>query len=136
MGQALPAGARGLLLFQGSCAFDPLGSYFKLFFILASAIVIVLTMRSRDFGERKMGEFYGLLVAVVAGMFLMSISTNMLMLYLSLELVSYVSYVLVGYVKEDKRATRGGAEVRPLRLRLLRRDGLRPLDPLRPDRAN
>lgn len=105
MGATLPAGARGLLLFRGACAFDPLGSYFKLFFILVSAIVIVLTMRSRDFGERKMGEFYGLLLATVAGMFLMSVSTNMLMLYLSLELVSYVSYVLVGYVKEDRRAT-------------------------------
>jgi NADH-quinone oxidoreductase subunit N len=105
MGQALPQGVRGLLLFQGACAFDPLGSYFKLFFIVVAAIVIVLTMRSRDFGERKMGEFYGLLIAVVAGMFLMAVSTNMLMLYLSLELVSYVSYVLVGYVKEDRRAS-------------------------------
>ncbi len=108
MGQALPDGARGLLLFQGASAFDPLGSYFKLVFLVATLVVVVLTMRSRDYGVRKMGEFYALLIAAVAGLFLMAGATHLLMLYLSLEFVSYISYVLVGYVKEDKRASEAG----------------------------
>lgn len=105
MNNPLPAGTRGLLLFRGAVAFDPLASYFKLFFIVATILTIVLTMRSRDYGVRKMGEFYSLLTAVVAGLFLMADSTHLLMLYLSLETVSYLSYVLVGYAKEDRRAS-------------------------------
>jgi len=108
MGDPLPGGARGLLLFRGACAFDPLGSFFKLFFVVAAVLVILLVMFSRDFGSRRMGEFYALLIAVVGGLFLMAVSTHLLMLYLSLELVSYVSYVLVGYVKEDRRASEAG----------------------------
>jgi len=108
MGYAIPTGARGLLLFGGACAFDPLGSFFKLLFLVATILVLLLVMRSRDYGARRMGEFYALLIAVVAGLFLMSISTHILMMYLSLELVSYVSYVLVGYVKEDRRASEAG----------------------------
>jgi NADH-quinone oxidoreductase subunit N len=108
MGASLPDGARGLLLYGGASAFDPLGSYFKLIFLVATIVVVLLTMRSRDYGTRKMGEFYALLIAVVAGLFLMAGSTHLLMLYLSLEFVSYISYVLVGYVKEDRRASEAG----------------------------
>ncbi len=108
MGYPIPSGAKGLLLFGGACAFDPLASFFKLLFIVATILVILLILRSRDYGARKMGEFYALLMAVVAGLFLMASSTHILMLYLSLELVSYVSYVLVGYVKEDRRASEAG----------------------------
>ncbi len=108
MGVALPEGARGLLLFQGAVAFDPLGSFFKLLFLVATLLVVVIVLRSRDYGLRRMGEFYALLLVVVTGMFLMAISTNLLMMYLSLEMVSYVSYVLVGYVKEDRRASEAG----------------------------
>ncbi|MBM3288116.1 MAG: NADH-quinone oxidoreductase subunit N [Candidatus Eisenbacteria bacterium] len=105
MGGSLPGDAKGLLLFRGAAAFDPLGSYFKLLFLVATIFVVVLAMRSRDFGRRRMGEFYALLLAVAAGLFLMAGSAHLLMLYLSLEFVSYLSYVLVGYVKEDRRAS-------------------------------
>jgi NADH-quinone oxidoreductase subunit N len=108
MGYHLPGDVRGILLFGGAVAFDPLGSYFKLLFLVATLVVLVLVLRSRDYGTRKMGEFYALLVATVCGLFLMATSTHILMLYLSLELVSYVSYVLVGYVKEDRRASEAG----------------------------
>ncbi len=108
MGSALPAGAKGLLLFGGATAFDPLGSYFKLIFLVAAFVVVFLTMHSRDYGTRKMGEFYSLLIAVVAGLFLMAGASHLLMLYLSLEFVSYISYILVGYVKEERRASEAG----------------------------
>lgn len=108
MGGAVPQGAKGLLLFGGAVAFDPLGNFFKLLFLVATLLVVFLVLRSRDYGSRRMGEFYALLLVVVAGLFLMAISTNLLMMYLALEMVSYVSYVLVGYVKEDRRASEAG----------------------------
>lgn len=105
IGWGLPGRVDGLLLFRGAVAFDPFANYFKLLFIVVTVIVIILAIKSRDYGVRRMGEFYALLLVVAAGLCMMASSTHMLMLYLSLEMVSYVSYVLVGYVKEDKRAS-------------------------------
>jgi NADH-quinone oxidoreductase subunit N len=108
MGWQLPPGFNGLLLFRGAVAFDPLAIFFKILFIVATALVIVMVIRSRDYGTRRMGEFHALLIVVVAGLCLMANSMHLLMLYLALETVSYVSYVLVGYTKEDRRAAEAG----------------------------
>ncbi len=108
MGWSLPGGGPGLLLFRGTFAFDPFASFFKILFAVATILVILLTISSRDYGKRRMGEFYALLIGVAAGLFLMAGSTHLLMLYLSLEFVSYISYILVGYVKEDRRASEAG----------------------------
>ncbi len=48
-----------------------------------------------------MGEYYFLLVALTLGMMLMAGATNLLMIYLAVELSSLTSYVLSGYTKES-----------------------------------
>lgn len=95
----------GLLLFQGMMAADPLASFFKLVCLTAAFLAVLLTLRYDQFAGRKMGEFHALLLGTALGMCFMSASTHFLMFYLSLELVSYLSYPLVGYVKDDQRAS-------------------------------
>ena len=50
-----------------------------------------------------MGEYYFILLASVFGGMLMASSTHFLMLFLSLEILSVCSYILVGYVRNDRR---------------------------------
>ncbi|GAB3949424.1 NADH-quinone oxidoreductase subunit N [Spirosoma harenae] len=52
-------------------------------------------------------EWYSLLVAMTLGLFLMTISVNLLSIYLSIELVSICSYLLTALVA-DKKASEGG----------------------------
>ncbi|HUI64427.1 MAG TPA: NADH-quinone oxidoreductase subunit N, partial [Bacteroidota bacterium] len=49
---------------------------------------------------RHLGEYYAILCAAVLGMMLMAGATNLLMMYLSLELSSLSSYLLTGYTRE------------------------------------
>ncbi len=60
-------------------------------------------MQSRESEQqRAFGEFFTLLVLTVAlGMNLMAMSHNLLMIYLSLELVSVISFVLAGFKISD-----------------------------------
>jgi len=51
----------------------------------------------------KYGVFYGLLLAIVLGMFLMASSLDLLMLYLAVEMVSLLSYAVAGYKPGDRR---------------------------------
>jgi NADH-quinone oxidoreductase subunit N len=46
-------------------------------------------------------------MAIVVGMFLMASATDLLMVYLAIELVSMVSYALAGFRKGDRKASEG-----------------------------
>ena len=66
----------------------------------------------------------------------MAAATDLLMAFLSLELVSIMSYVLAGFRRRARAVGRGRAEVRHLRRRRLGRDALRHVAALRPRRLH
>ncbi|MBI4605516.1 MAG: NADH-quinone oxidoreductase subunit N, partial [Planctomycetes bacterium] len=90
-------------LFLGMVATDPFASFFKAFFLLGAVPVIVLSFLSKQLDGRRMGEYYSILLSSVFGGMLMASSTHFLMLFLSLEILSVSSYVLVGYIRSDRK---------------------------------
>jgi len=94
-------------LFNGMLANDAFASFFKWLFLGAGALTVLVASQGKDFPPARIGEFYALLVAIVLGMFMMASATDLLMIYLSVELVSMVSYVLAGYRKGDRKAAEG-----------------------------
>jgi len=90
-------------LFLGMTATDPFASFFKTFFLIGSIPVILLSYISKQLEGRRMGEYYCILLASVFGGMLMASSTHFLMLFLSLEILSVCSYILVGYIRNDRR---------------------------------
>ncbi len=94
-------------LFNGMIANDAFACFFKWLFLGAAGLTVVIAAQGKDFAPERIGEFYALLMAVVLGMFLMASATDLLMIYLAIELVSMVSYVLAGYRKGDRKAAEG-----------------------------
>jgi NADH-quinone oxidoreductase subunit N len=90
-------------LFLGMVAIDPFASFFKNFFLLGSIPVILLTFISKKFEGLRMGEYYFILLSSLFGGMLMASSTHFLMMFLSLEILSVCSYILVGYFRTDRR---------------------------------
>ncbi|MBD3334289.1 MAG: NADH-quinone oxidoreductase subunit NuoN [Candidatus Eisenbacteria bacterium] len=93
------AGEPGVRLFFGMVAADPIATFFKLVFLAAVAVTILMTLRDSELTDRRLGEYYSLLLLLTMGLFFMASSTNLLMFYIALEVASYLSYVLVGFVK-------------------------------------
>ncbi len=83
-------------------AIDAFSSFFKVIILTSSTLVVFFSMQSDELntGKRPIGEYYALLIALTLGMFLMTGASNLLMMYLSLELTSISSYILAGYMKE------------------------------------
>jgi NADH-quinone oxidoreductase subunit N len=94
-------------LFNGMLANDGFASFFKWLFLGAAALTVLITAQGKDFPPHRVGEFYALLMAIVLGMFMMASATDLLMMYLAIELVSMVSYVLAGFKKGDRKAAEG-----------------------------
>lgn len=105
-----------LLLFQGNepkllfgtmSAVDPFSKFFKLFVLLTGAVIILFSFTSKELHDEKahFGEYFSLISALTLGMFLMAGAANLLMIYISIELVSISSYILAGYTKGIKRSS-------------------------------
>ena len=90
-------------LFAGMLSLDPFGLFFKLLVIVTTLVVVVFGLQSSDI-DHKYAEFYSVFLTVVLGGFLMASATNLLMMYLALELVSLPSFILVGYQKYLRRS--------------------------------
>jgi NADH-quinone oxidoreductase subunit N len=95
-----PAGS----LYFEMIAMDPMAVFFKCFLILTSLLVLLATPGSKELPQRNLGEFYALLLGVTLAMLLLASSMDLLMLYLSLEMVSIGSYVMVGYLKNERQS--------------------------------
>src|ERR1041385_2637985 len=89
-------------IFFNMVAVDGFSIFFKSIILASSALIVVFSIQSKELnaGNRRLGEYYALLIALTLGMFLMTGATNLLMMYLSLELASISSYILAGYTKE------------------------------------
>ncbi|MCU0444119.1 MAG: NADH-quinone oxidoreductase subunit N [Microscillaceae bacterium] len=86
-------------LFLGMLQLSPAAIYFKFIFLLCIACTVLLAGRSRLFRRTKppYAEFLALLLAMGLGLHLLAMSVNLLMIYLSLEVVSLSSYILAAF---------------------------------------
>jgi NADH-quinone oxidoreductase subunit N len=91
-------------MFYGVLAIDQMAVFFKGFLILTSFLVLLATPGSKELSQRRLGEFYTLLLGVTLAMLILSASVDLMMLYLSLEMVSLGSYVMVGYLKNNRQS--------------------------------
>jgi NADH-quinone oxidoreductase subunit N len=84
---------------------DSFGAFFKSIVLLASIFVIFFSLSSDEIKRvfDRHGEYYTLIFGMILGMFFMISSVDLILVYLSLELVSLSSYVLAGFTKQSLR---------------------------------
>ena len=94
-------------IFFNMFAVDAFSIFFKLVIIASSLLVVLFSVESNELiGRRRpLGEYYALLMALTLGMSLMTGASNLLMMYLSLELTSVSSYILAGFIKESEESS-------------------------------
>lgn len=98
---------RSETVFYDMVAVDPFAVFFKLVLILAGIFVVFFSMKSLELENYKsrIGEYYMLLAGMMLGMLMMVGSTNLLLMFLALEITSISSYVLVGFTKKSLRSS-------------------------------
>ena len=89
----------------GMLIVDPFGNFFKLLIVFASVLVILFSVTSVEIKNSfdRHGEYYALIFGMILGMMFMASASDLIVIYISLELVSLSSYVLAGFTKQSLR---------------------------------
>ena len=102
------AGAQGAALFAGPLVFDGLTSLMRVI-ALASGVVLAL-FSWHEVPERQQADHQACLLIVVAGLSLTAAANDLITLFLSLELISIPSYILLYLPRDDEKAQEAAAK--------------------------
>ncbi len=97
-------GQSEIITFGGMIAKDSFSLYFNALVIIAAAFSIIISFDYIDKFGIKEGEYYLLILFSTVGMMLMGSSTDLLSIFISLEIMSIPIYVLVGFSRNNLRA--------------------------------
>lgn len=94
--------------FDGLYRADAFGTFAKALIYLAAAVSILIAPRFFATGQAVRAEYPVLILFASAGMGLMVSASDMLTLYVGLEMNSLASYVLASFMRQDGRSAEAG----------------------------
>jgi NADH-quinone oxidoreductase subunit N len=90
--------------FGGMYALDAYAVFFKVLFCLNLVITVLLSRKAMTPERSPFAEYYALLLLATSGMMLVASATDLIVLYLGLELMALSTYILVGITREHPRS--------------------------------
>ena len=89
---------------------DPMSLYFKVLILASALLTLFLSVEYGGPIEAHKGSYTALVLLACVGMMLLVSSTDLLMIFLSLELVSIASFILVGFERRIRRSSEGAVK--------------------------
>jgi NADH-quinone oxidoreductase subunit N len=93
--------SRGLM---NTMLVDHVAIYFFYLFLAATAISILMSVAYLETEHENHGEYYALMLLSVAGMMCMAAGYDIVLIFIGLELMAISTYVLVGFLRRDRRS--------------------------------
>ena len=91
-------------------ALDGLALFFKRFFLLATILVLVMSVEFADRIETGIAEFYALMLFALSGMLFAASANDFALLFVSLELITVTFYVLTSFQRARLTSLEAGVK--------------------------
>jgi NADH-quinone oxidoreductase subunit N len=98
---------RGATSFDGTVVADNFGLFITITLAVVGLVTIAVSGPSIERDNLPAGEYYCLTLFAIAGMMLMAVATDLLTIFLALEILSLSVYVLTGLRRDDANSTEG-----------------------------
>ena len=90
--------------FGGAVTLDGFSVFFNWIFLVAALIVAVMSYQYLEISGEHHGEYYGLILFAQCGMYFLATGTDLVVLFIGLELMALSFYVMVGFLRSDRRS--------------------------------
>jgi NADH-quinone oxidoreductase subunit N len=90
--------------FSGMLMADGFAAFFRVLVISVGILVVLASYRFLDREGAETGEYHALILFSVVGQCVMVAANELIMIFIGLEISSIASYVLAGFLRDDKRA--------------------------------
>ncbi len=97
-------GYQEITAFQGTLTVDGFSLFFNWIFLAAGLIVAIISYRYLEIEGEHQGEYYGLILLAQCGMFFLATGTDLITLFVGLELMALCFYVMVGFLRSNRRS--------------------------------
>jgi NADH-quinone oxidoreductase subunit N len=97
--QTLALAGSNASLFAGMFAVDGYSTFFKLLFYAAASLAILASMNYAGAEKLERGEYYALMMFSTSGMMLMASGTDLISIFLGIELMAMPVYILSGFMR-------------------------------------
>lgn len=94
--------------FSGSVVLDNFATFFKMIFLVSAGLAILIADQYMEREGCNYGELYPLILFTVVGMMLMASGTDMMTIFLGLEVMSVSLYVLAGFNRNNSKSNEAG----------------------------
>ncbi len=98
------------VMFGGAYVVDDYALALKAFFIIATYVVVLLSVDYINEGDYYRGEFYFLLLVSTFGLSIMASARDLITLFVALETISIPTFILATYRKHDRRSNEAGVK--------------------------
>src|SRR5262245_27886209 len=96
-GEARPA-------YAGMFIADRFAVFFKLLFYLTTVLTFLLSRKYAEIEGIVSSEYYVLLLFALSGMMIMASASDLMSIYVGLELMALSTYVLTGFLRQEQRS--------------------------------
>lgn len=90
--------------FGGAYTLDQFAIFAKLIIVIATIIVVLISVRYLEIEGAHLGEYYALLLFAGVGMMFMASGNDLIVLFIALELMALCEYVLTGFLRGNRRS--------------------------------
>ncbi|HEY3197469.1 MAG TPA: NADH-quinone oxidoreductase subunit N [Nitrospirales bacterium] len=97
-------------VFSGLYVLDAYGTFWKLMLIFFSALTVLLAKANLSQEKIDLPEFYAFILISLSGMMVMVSGTDLLVIYLGIELMSISLYIMVGFKRSERHAMEAAAK--------------------------
>jgi NADH-quinone oxidoreductase subunit N len=83
---------------------DGFATFFRVLVMAVGILTVLASYRYLEVQDAETGEYHALLLFSIAGQGIMVTANHLIIIFIGLEISSIASYVMAGYLRDDKRA--------------------------------
>jgi NADH-quinone oxidoreductase subunit N len=99
-----PFGSTRVEVAHGLLAVDQFALFFKIVFLAAAAMTVLMSIRYLEIEGASPGEYYFLILCATLGMMIMAGGIDLITIFVGLETMAVSFYILVGFIKPNQRS--------------------------------